>query len=116
MDRVDTYRGYIQQVLSQYAHQRPKQADTELQTLFDTQHDHYQLTVVGWRGSKREYWVLVHVDLKEGQIWVQADSTELGIAGEFLALGIRREDIVLGFQSPFKRQFSEFGTGKEVAA
>lgn len=103
-------------MLNQYAHKRPKQIDTELQTLFDTTHDHYQLTVVGWKGSKREYWVLAHVDPKNGQIWIRADATESGIAGDLLELGVPKQDIVLGFQSPFKRQYSEFGTGKEVAA
>ena len=53
----------------------------------------------------------VHLDVREGMIWVQVDNTEPGIADELVELGIPKDKIVLGFQAPFKRKFTEFATG-----
>ncbi len=50
-------------------------------------------------------------DLKDGKIWLQHNGTELGLAHEFVALGVPKQDIVVGFHSPFKRQFTEFAVG-----
>lgn len=116
MDKLETYRQHIQQVLQSYAQKRPTHPGSELQILFDTQNDHYQLMVVGWQQSKREYWVVAHIDLKNDQIWIQADSTETGMTNELLGLGVPKQDIVLGFQAPYKRAYSGFGIGQEVAA
>jgi hypothetical protein len=116
MDKLETYRQHIQQVLQSYTQKRPTPEGSELQVLFDTHNDHYQLMVVGWQQSKREYWIVAHIDLKNGQIWIQADSTETGLTNGLLELGVPKQDIVLGFQAPFKRAYSEFGTGQEVAA
>ncbi|RMG69569.1 MAG: hypothetical protein D6722_10035 [Bacteroidetes bacterium] len=41
-------------------------------------------------------------------IWVQRDATEYGVANELVDLGVPREDIVLGFQAPFNRPYTDF--------
>lgn len=45
------------------------------------------------------------------KIWIQRDGTEMGIANELIAAGVSKEDIVLGFHAPYKRQFTDFAVG-----
>ncbi|MBH8562807.1 XisI protein [Nostoc sp. CENA67] len=35
----------------------------EVQTIFDEQQDHYQLLYVGWRGNKRDFGCILHLDI-----------------------------------------------------
>jgi hypothetical protein len=51
---------------------------------------------------------LLHLDIKDGKIWIQYDGTEGGIALELVELGVPKEDIVLGYHSPSVRGFTEF--------
>ena len=81
---------------------------TQIQLLFDTLRHHYQVLNIGWKEQKRVYGVIIRVDIIEDKIWIQRDVTEIGIANEFLAVGIPKQNIVLGFKSPFKRQFTDF--------
>ena len=113
MDRVEVYRTYIQQLLQERAErsmQSPSQV--EAQTIFDTERDHYQLVYVGWkRNGLRDYGCLLHLDIKNGKIWIQYDGTEGGIAYRLVKLGVPKEDIVLGFHPPEVRAHTEFALG-----
>jgi XisI protein len=81
--------------------------------VMDDERGHYQWLGVGWTesDSRRAFDVYVHLDVREGMIWVQVDNTEPGIADELVELGIPKNKIVLGFQAPYKRKFTEFATG-----
>jgi XisI protein len=114
MDQVEGYRNYIQQLLSERAERSMKRSSTsslnvEAQTIFDRDHDHYQLVYVGWkRNGCRDYGCLLHLDIKDGKIWVQYDGTEGGIAHQLVELGVPKTDIVLGYQPPELRTHSNF--------
>ena len=115
MEKLDRYRQQIKQVLGQYAQIKPAYGDTQMQTVFDNEGDHYQLMLVGWDGSKRDFGIIIHIDLKRGKIWIQHDGTERGVANDLVEMGIPKEDIVLGYQTPFMRKYSGFGLGDEAA-
>jgi hypothetical protein len=53
---------------------------------------------------------VIHVDIKDGKIWIQCDFTEEGVANELVELGVPKTDIVLGFRSPYVRQFTDFAS------
>jgi XisI protein len=111
---VDQYRQYIRQLLSERAQRSSMYQYAEeydVQTIFDTEHDHYQLLYVGWRGEKRDFGCVLHLDIKNGKIWIQHDGTEIGIANQLVELGVPRQDIVLAFHEPYIRQFTDFGVG-----
>lgn len=105
---VEQYRTYIQQLLQQHAQHQAARGEVEAQTIFDKQNDRYLLVHVGWHDSHRIYGCVLHLDIKDGKIWIQQDGTEVGIANELIELGVAKEDLVLGFQSPFMRKFTEF--------
>ncbi|HAA27288.1 MAG TPA: XisI protein [Cyanobacteria bacterium UBA8553] len=111
---VEQYRQYIRQLLSERAKRASKQRNApeyEVQTIFDSEQDHYQLLYVGWRGYKRDFGCILHVDIKDGQIWIQHDGTEEGLANRLVEMGVPKQDIVLAFHEPEVRQYTGFGTG-----
>jgi len=111
MEKLEKYREYVQRVLTNYAKRRTsnhKNDDLELQTIFDTIHDHYQLIYVGWDKGKRVYGPVIHLDIKNEKIWLQWNGTEDNIADDLVELGVPKQDIVLGFHSPYMRQFTDY--------
>ena len=108
MAKIDQYRHHVRAVIERHAQHRPAYGDVELQTIFDTERDHYQLVHAGWHKNRRKYGCLIHIDLKNEKIWIQQDGTEIGVANELVALGIPKEDIVLAYQPPYKRPYTEF--------
>lgn len=114
MAKLEQYQKAVQTALLEYAQMRSGSSsnqDLELQTLFDIQHDHYQLVYVGWHKNKRVYSPIFHLDIKNEKIWLQLNTTEDDISKDLMALGVPKEDIVLGFHSPYMRQFTDFAVG-----
>ncbi len=111
MDKLTQYRTYVQQLLERYTQYRPAYGEVEVETIFDTQRDHYQVVTVGWHDDQRIYGCSLHLDIKQGKIWIQHNGTEDPLAHELVALGVSKEDIVLGFQAPYKRPFTGFAAG-----
>jgi hypothetical protein len=112
MDKLSLYRQYIQELLTQRAKLRSPSDPVESETIFDTVIDRYQLVNVGWKDSStRIYGCALHVDIKDGKIWVQHDGTEYAIADQLVALGVPKQDIVLAYHAPHVRQYTEFAVG-----
>ncbi len=107
---VERYRQCIQDLLRQYADYKPSYGDIEVQTVFDTHHDHYQLMLVGWDGKQRIHGCSIHLDLKGEKVWIQANSTELNIAEDLVEQGVAKEDIVIGFQPPYLWPYSGYAS------
>ena len=63
---------------------------------------------MGWDGQQRIFSLILHFDIKDGKIWIQYNGTEIAIAQVITEKGVPASDIVLGFHSPFKRQFSGY--------
>ncbi len=109
MDKLETYRQIIQVLLTEYVQTPIANGKIESQTVFDTQQDHYQVMNVGWDGYRRVHGCVLHLDIKNGKIWLQHNATERRIGHELAAMGVAKEDIVLGFQAPYAREYSGFG-------
>ncbi|MGF1522644.1 MAG: XisI protein [Leptolyngbyaceae cyanobacterium] len=111
MADINHYRQLVQTLLEDYSSVDFNNPDLETEIVFDTQRDHYQVVHVGWSNKRRVYGCVLHLDIKDGKIWIQHYGTEGGIALELVKQGVPKHDIVLGFHSPFKRQFTEFAVG-----
>jgi hypothetical protein len=111
MEKVEQYRIYVQQVLTEYAQQWPANSEIDRQLIFDPKHDHYQLVYAGWKNRRRQYGCVIHLDIKGEKIWIQHDGTEIGIADELVKLGVPKSDIVLAFHEPLVRQYTGFAVG-----
>jgi hypothetical protein len=110
MARLAQYRQYIQEVIQRHSCYQPAYGEVELQQIFDTERNHYQLVHVGWHKNRRKYGCLIHMDIKGGKIWIQHDGTESGVANELVELGVPKDDIVLAYQPPYKRAYTSFAT------
>lgn len=115
MERLEQYRQYVKQIIRHHAQFTPSYGDVEVVTVFDEEHDHYQLMHIGWRNNHREYGIVLHLNLKNGKIWIQHNGTESSIAGELVELGVPKSDIVLALQAPYKRPYTGYATGDEAA-
>lgn len=111
MATIEAYREYVQQLLMEHSQLGAGDSNVEMQVIFDVERDHYQLVQVGWLNGRRIYGCILHLDIKDGKIWIQHNGTEFSIADELISLGVQKQDIVLGFHSPSKRRFSEFAVG-----
>jgi hypothetical protein len=111
MEKVEQYRIYVQQALTEYAQGWSANSEIDRQLIFDPKHDHYQLVYAGWKNRRRQYGCVLHLDIKDGKIWIQHDGTEVGIADELVKLGVPKSDIVLAFHEPFMRQYTGFAVG-----
>jgi hypothetical protein len=108
MDKVEQYRNYIQEILETIGSYKSIPEEIEGEVVIDRERDHYLLVNVGWQDEKRAYGNSIHLDIKQGKIWVQRDMTDLRIVERLLEKGVPKEDIVLAFHSPYKRQFTDF--------
>ncbi len=109
MDKLEQYRVAIKQLLTEYVSVPVKNGEIDSQLIFDTERDHYQIMSVGWDGHRRVHGCVLHLDIINGKIWVQQNNTEIQIAHELVAMGISKDDIILGFQAPYMRQYTNFG-------
>ncbi|MEH1870164.1 XisI protein [Nostoc sp.] len=111
MDKLKKYQQIIQQLLQEYAAISNQDPEIETQLIFDTEHHHYQLVNVGWKNDRRVYGCFLHLDIKDGKVWLQHNGTENEVGEDLANLGIPKQDIVIGFHSPFKRQFTDYAVG-----
>jgi hypothetical protein len=98
MDRINQYRQIVRDFLQDFAADDP-----EAQLIFDGERDRYVVIHNGWRGEYRIYGCAMQLDIIEGKIWIQHNSTEIYIDRELIDRGIAPEDIILGFRSPSVR-------------
>ncbi len=108
MEKIETYRTYIKKLIQEYGSYLPSSDEVETQYIFDTERDHYQLFQVGWEKYSWIHGCILHVDIKNGKIWIQHNGIETGLADELVNMGVPKEDIVLGFHAPYKRKYTGF--------
>lgn len=108
MDKLDRYRTIIEKVLADHRGDLKDYPEFRTKTIFDRQSDSYLLLREGWDNSRRVHAVIVHLEIIDGKIWVQEDWIESGITAELEEAGVPKSDIVLGFQPPNVRPYTEY--------
>jgi len=108
MDRLESYRHTVTQILGDYAKIPYAHPDITSETVFDREADRYLLMVLGREQGRHVHSCIVHIDIIGDKIWIQRDGTEYGIAQQLVDSGVPKQNIVLGFKSPAIRQHTEF--------
>ena len=108
MDKLEHYRAIIETVFNEYAAIPYAHGDLKCEAVFDEARNRYLLVTVGWDRGRYIHFMLVHIDIADGKLWIHWDRTEEGIATELVAAGIPKADIVLGFKSEEMRRHTEF--------
>jgi hypothetical protein len=95
----DRYRQLMMQFLLGQSREESL-GGVESQPIFDVPRDRYLILSQGWRGQERVYWVVMHLELRQGKVWIQRNQTEVDIEAELIALGIPQTDIIRGLIPP----------------
>ena len=110
MDKLKNYRAIIKMCIQAQADLMNSQPTPgqDVDCVFDEERDHYLLLKYGWPRGKPSHYTKLHVRIRNGKIWIEADLTEEGFATNLLAAGVPVEDIVLAFNAPEMRHPVEF--------
>src|SRR5437762_2344733 len=98
MDQLDRYRAAVRRLIEEYASYKPAYGKIRTEAVIDREHDHYEVTETGWLGRRRVHGSIIHIDIRDGKVWIEHNGTDCLIADELVAAGVARSDIVLGFQ------------------
>jgi frataxin-like iron-binding protein CyaY len=110
MDKVTQHQekviALLKTYISKYSDNFPELKD---QLICDYETHNYQLVTVGWDNRGYHYIVNFHFHITpQGKIWLLVNNTDIRIAEELVTFGVPRTDIVLGFQSPEIRPYTNF--------
>lgn len=111
MDKIDKYRKIVKDIFTEYSKTRipVNVKDPGYQLIFDTERDSYLLYRTGWREEiRRMHFCVFHIDIRNKKLWVQEDATDFDLVGYLEEKGIPKNDIILGFQAPYKRPLSGY--------
>jgi hypothetical protein len=112
MDKLEQYRAIIEReltaIVEQTSHSTIRPAELRDKTVFDRRSDCYLILREGWDGARRILGPVVSLEILDGKIWLQADRTNLRMAERLEEAGVPKSDIVLGFQPPYVRPYTEY--------
>lgn len=111
MDQLDHYRTIVRRLIEEYAGCKPACGNIRTEAVVDREHDHYEVMQVGWHGDRRVHGSIIHIDIRDGKVWIEYNGTDARLGEELVAAGIPRHDIVLAFQPEELRVASGFGAG-----
>lgn len=107
ISKLDGYRRILQQVVEKHAAVKIPDGQAESVPICDPVHDNYLLMSVGWDVTGRAHYVIFHLRLKDGKVWIEWDGIEYGIAHDLLEAGIPKEDIMMAFYGPTPQPLTE---------
>ncbi len=109
MEKVKQYHTVVRDWLESHQRSQPFHKDIEKVIIADTDSGHFQLLMQGWHGKQFVHQLIFHLEVKDsGKVWIWLNQSDQKIASELVSRGIDREDIVLGFQPPYYRQYTGF--------
>lgn len=110
MDKVSGYRAILKRIFSELAAVSSKSDPSGIDTscAIDEERDQYLLLSIGWQGDRRQRGVHLYARIRDGKIWIEDDMTDAELALKLVEAGVPRDDIVLGFQPPKMRKYTEF--------
>jgi len=110
MDTLDRDRRVVRDVIVGHSRHKSSVGEVEVEVILDEANDHYELMHTGWVGHRRIHGPVLHIDIRDGKIWIQHDGTEEGVAEELVEAGIPRDRIVLAFKHPSRRSLTDYAT------
>lgn len=108
MDTLTEYRRILRELIHKYAQFKPAHGNVQIEIILDESNDHYELMYAGWHDIYRIHGSVLHLDIRDGKVWIQHDGTEEGVAEELVSAGIPRDRIVLAFKPPGIRPHTGF--------
>ena len=110
MGKLIFHREAVKKVLEKHKEIVSRAAQTEIENLFvfDESSDNYTWLRFGWTTNGRLESITAFIRLINDKIYIEEDLTENGIANDLIEYGVFQKDIVLAFQQPEVRKYTEF--------
>ena len=108
MDRDGEYRAIVRRVLQEYRDDFTPIETVHTEFVCDDQSGHYHIGEIGWENGKRVNYIMFHLDVRDGKIWVEQNNTETEIAPLLVEAGVPKEHIVIGLLPPNVRKDTEY--------
>jgi hypothetical protein len=108
MEELDRYREIIKSLISEYARDPISVGEVDTELVFDEANDHYELIHNGWSGLYRVHGPAIHIDIRNGKVWIQHDGTPDGLADRLVEAGVPKDRIVLAYKPPEMRPHTGF--------
>jgi hypothetical protein len=108
MAEVSDYPEIVQRTIEHYAQFKPSVGEVDVEVVIDRNQGHFELLHNGWANGYRIHGAVIHIDIRDSKIWIQHDGTEGGVANDLVDAGVPKEHIVLAFQSPDMRKYTDF--------
>jgi len=110
MDTITKYRTIVKETLTKHADFANQHITNGLEShvILDDINNRFLLLHTGWQEDKRIRSIMAYIRLVKDKVWIDEDWTEDGIASDLLAVGVPKENIVLGFRHPDMRPYTEF--------
>jgi hypothetical protein len=102
------YPEIVRDLLTQHAQVKPSLGDIEVLTIFDRENDRYQIVHIGWHRQRRIHHCVMHIDVRNGKIWIMHNTTEHELDLELIEKGVPKMDIVLGLCPPEFRHITGY--------
>jgi XisI protein len=112
MERIKKYQAILIKLLQESVQEFPSEPQSEVEEhlILDTQRHYFQWLTIGWEPDEVfKSYINVHFVIKpSGKIWLMENNTEIRFAEELVKRGVPRHDIVLGFQPPSVRAYTDY--------
>lgn len=108
MDYLEQWRSILTRVLEYYANIPCRYGDVKSYLVISQDRNHYLLLREGWYQQNRMHGMIVHAEFRDDKIWIHYDGIEDSITVELVERGIPKDCIVLAFQPPALRQYTEY--------
>ncbi|MEP7339303.1 MAG: XisI protein [Acidobacteriota bacterium] len=107
-NKLAKYREIARNIVLDYVNIGSSRDQIAREPVIDSERDHYQVMAIGWQGTRRVHSAVIHLDIIDGKIWIQHDSTDWSVADALIEAGVPQEDIVLGFHPADVRPLTGF--------
>ena len=109
MYKITKYQNIIVDYLTEFANFGSIRSGIEKEVIADRERNHFQFVTTGWQDrSNFVYIVGLHLDIKDGKVWIWQNNTDAFVGDDLVERGIPKSDIVLAFHAPQERQYTGF--------
>lgn len=105
MDKIKKYRRILKNVTEEHARIPSPMKSVRSTAVSDFSQNDYFL--IDFDLQNKKHYVVFHLRLNNGKIWVEQDGIEYGIARDLIEAGVSSQDIVLAFQDKELRSEGE---------
>jgi len=105
MDRIKKYQKIIDKELTAWVSQSiSDMPNMEYQYIKNKANNQFILLALGWHNDIYRHDLLIHIQIKNDQIWIQEDKTGESISKTLQEKGVPKTMIIHGFEEPFLRE------------